>query len=192
MLVENEEKLVDLFGKPNATNYKDWLSVSSFLAYASNLQLVRVVNAAAAKNSSAGASATGTGRLIKNSNDYEVTDFTASTDLWVAKYPGVLGNALGVAWADTAGFDEVDSEGEATWPWYGLFDSAPAANEYHVVVYDKTGAITGTPDTALETFAFVSSSTSAKSYDGTSAYFKTKINNGSAWIWVGKTSLLVS
>lgn len=193
--IDNEEQLASVFGKPNDTNFADFMTCASFLSYASNLKVVRVVdedgdsNTSGALNASCTASAAGTGQLIKNLDDYENTSFTSSVNLWVAKYPGTLGTSIGVAWANTAGFNETDSAGDYTWPWRDLFDSAPETNEYHVVVYDASGDITGTADTALERFAFVSSSTTAESFDGTSAYFKTKINSGSSWIWVGNTTL---
>lgn len=196
VIVDNEESLVDNFGKPNDTNYKDFLTASSFLSYASNLKLVRIIdetgdsNTEAASNASATASASSTGQLIKNLEDYENTSFSGSTDLWVAKYPGSLGNSIGVAWADTTGFNATDSNGDPSWAWHDLFDSAPSTNEFHVVVYDADGGITGTTGTALERFAFVSDQSDAKAFDGSSAYFKTVINNGSAWVWVANTTLL--
>lgn len=200
-IVDNEEQLVDQFGKPNDTNFKDFLVASSFLAYASNLKLVRVVdevgdsNNPAASNASATATATGTGTLIKNVDDYENTSFAASPDLWVAKYPGALGNSIGVAWADDTGFGDLDTNGDPTWVWYDLFDSGPAStpttNEYHVVVYDADGTITGTAGTALERWSYVSNDPNAIDFDGSSAYFVTKINNGSDWIWVANDTLLV-
>ena len=195
-IIDNEEQLASRFGQPTDTAYKDFLCASSFLAYASGLKVVRVVNEEgdsntnAAINASATASATGTGQLIKNLEDYSNTSFTSSLNLFIAKYPGVLGNSVGVAYADTAGFNATDSNGDASWPWYDLFDSAPATNEYHVVVYDAGGEITGVVGTALERFAYVSDQSDALYFDGSSAYFETRINNGSEWIWVGKASLL--
>lgn len=195
-IVDNEEDLVTLFGKPNNTTYEDFFCTASFLAYASGLKLVRVVDTdgdtatAGATNASATEAATGTGQLIKNLSAYENTSFTASVNLWLAKYPGALGNSIGVAWADTTGFDAVDTAGDPTWPWTDLFDSSPSTNEFHIVVYDADGTITGTTGTALERFAFTSSVSTAKDFDGTSAYFATKINDGSNWLWVGKASLL--
>lgn len=186
--VADEDQLVSLFGKTTNTVYKDFMTASSFLSYASNLQLVRVVDTATALNAAWPLDSNLTTQLIKNLADYTATSFTSDVNLWYAKYPGALGNALGVAWANTAGYDVTDSNGY-TWPWRDLFDSAPGTNEFHVVVYDATGGITGTADTALERYAFVSSSSTAKYYDGTSAYFKTKINAGSAWVWVGNTTL---
>jgi hypothetical protein len=195
-IVENEDGLVSQFGKPNSTNYKDFFCASSFLSYASNLKVVRVIdetgdsNTAGGTNASATASATGSGQLIKNRTVYENTSFSASFNLWIAKYPGALGNSIGVAWTDTAGFNATDSNGDPSWPWHDLFTDAPASNEYHVVVYDFDGTITGTASTALETFAFVSTTSTASYFDGSSGYFATKINTESEWIWVGKTSLM--
>lgn len=189
VIVSNEEELASLFGKPNSVNYKDFLCSSSFLAYAKDLKVVRVIGTGAL-NASATATAAGTGVLIKNQTAYDVMDFSASANLFVAKYPGALGNSLGVAFANTAGFNAVDSNSDYTWPWREMFSSAPETNEYHIVVYDADGIITGTAGTALEKYEFVSTSTTAKYYDGTPAYFKSKINNDSAWIRIGKTSLL--
>lgn len=188
-IVNSEEEMVSLFGKPTSTNYKDFFSCTSFLAYASGLKVVRVVGDGAL-NSTASASAGTSGLLIKNLDTYEATSFTASTDLWIAKCPGVLGNSVGVAWADTTGFNATNSAGDYTWDWHTLFDSAPDTDEFHVVVYDADGTITGTVGTALEKFAYVSTVSTALYYDGTSGYFKNRINNGSAWIWVAKPSLL--
>jgi len=188
-IVTSEEDLVSLFGKPTSTNYKDFLCASSFLSYAKDLRVVRVCHSSAL-NASATASAAGTGVLVKNQDAYEAMDFSASANLFVAKYPGALGNSLGVAYANAAGFDAVDSNGDHTWPWRSLFQSAPDTNEFHIVVYDADGLITGTSDTALEKFEYVSTSTTAIYYDGSPAYFKTKINNESEWIWIGKSSLL--
>jgi hypothetical protein len=188
--INNEEQLVTKFGKPSSTNYKDFFTAANFLAYATNLKVVRVVNDATALNSSASASAGGSGVLVKNPDLYESIDFSASTNLWVAKYPGSLGNSIGVAWADSTGFIEVDSNGAFTWPFHDSFTTAPDTNEYHIVIYDADGVLTGTVNTVLETYPFVSSVSTDLYYDGTSAYFKTRINNASNWLWVGKASLL--
>ncbi len=189
--VNSEAQLVSLFGKPSSSVYKDFMCASSFLSYASNLQLVRVVGSGAL-NATATVSGAGSGLLIKNLDTYNAYDYSATTILWNAKSPGTLGNSLQVAWADTAGFDDLDSNGEHTWPYADLFTSAPASAEYHIVVIDEDGTITGTADTILEKFAFVSTTSTAIAFDGTSSYFKNVINKGSAWLWVGKASLLTS
>lgn len=186
--VITEAQLVSEFGKPNATNYKDIMCAANFLAYSNNLKVVRVVGTGAL-NSTATANASGTGQLIKNKDLYDNTDFSASTSLWVARFPGALGNSIGVAWADTTGFNATSS-GAYTWPFRSSFTDAPATNEFHIVVYDTNGLITGAAGTVLETFPFCSSVTTALYYDGTSAYFKDRINIMSSWLYIGRASLL--
>lgn len=189
-LIDNEDALVNIFGKPTNTVYKDFMVASSFLAYAGNLKVVRVVDDTNAKNATCTATATGTGVLIKNQALYDGTDFSASTNLFAAKYPGTIGNSIGVAWCDATGYSAVDTNGALTFPFHDIFTGAPGTNEFHVVVYDYDGTLTGTAGTALEKFEYVSTVAGARSLDGTTAYFKTKINNESAWIWVVKDSLL--
>ena len=184
--VSNETQLTQVFGKPDNSLYLDFFCASSFLSYASNLQIIRVLGATGALN----ATNEGDGILVKNQNDYNTKVFSSDDFVFIAKWPGVFGNNIGVAWTDTTGYNAVDSNDEPVWPYTSLFSSAPATNEFHIVVYDATGVITGTAGTILETWPFLSTQTNALYYDGTSAYFLTKINSGSQWLWVGKTSLL--
>ena len=55
----------------------------------------------------------------------------------------------------------------------------------HIVVIDEDGDWTGTPGTVLETWAFVSQASDARSAQGTSNYYKDVINGNSAYIWWG-------
>lgn len=188
-VVENEESLTSIFGKPDNTAYKDFFCSANFLQYARNLQLVRVVGSEAL-NAAATASSSGSGVLIKNGDVYDTTSFTSSTNLFIAKYPGALGNSIGVAFADTTGYNATNTAGGYTWQWRGLFTDAPGTNEFHVVVYDVDGKITGTAMTALEKFEFVSTVATKKRFDGSSAYAKNVLRNESNWIYLGKESLL--
>ena len=106
ILVDSESNLRDLFGDPNEDTYEYFFTAANFLSYGNNLQVVRVVGAAAVN---AGSSA---GLLIANDEVYESTDTGTLDDAgnWIAKYPGVLGNSLKVsvcdgdtAWASTYG-----------------------------------------------------------------------------------------
>ena len=187
--ISHESEMVRIFGKPDNTLYLDFMCATQFLSYASSLNVVRVIGASGALNATDGVSGSD-GILIKNLNDYNTKTFSADDFLFIAKCPGAFGDNIGVAWTDTAGFNAVDSHGDPTWPYTTLFSSAPSTNEFHIVVYDASGVITGTSGTILETWPFVSSSSTALSYDGTSAYVSNKINNGSQWLWVGKVSLL--
>lgn len=188
-IVRGESELVSLFGKPNDITAKDFLVTSSFLAYTNNLRVVRKVSDDAL-NATAQADQEGIGLLIRNEDEYTATSFTASLDLWVAKYPGALGNNIGVAWIDELSFGEVDSNGQYIWQFHDLFYVAPGEDEFHIVVFDATGQITGAVGSVLETYPFVSTVPTATNQDGTSNYFKTRINNNSSWVYVGNTQLL--
>jgi hypothetical protein len=66
-------------------------------------------------------------------------------------------------------------------------------DEIHVVVVDEDGGITGVAGTIMEKHQGLSKATDARASDGTSLYYRTYINQGSAWIRYGsKTALTVS
>lgn len=82
------------------------------------------------------------------------------------------------------------------WEYYNQVSTAPgqsvfvqangntAANdELHVVVADQDGLFTGNPGTVLEVFSGLSRATDARNLDGTTNYYKTVINNQSAYMW---------
>jgi phage tail sheath protein FI len=105
---------------------------------------------------------------------------------WAAKYPGTLGNSIRVSMADAGSF--------ATWAYKDLFSGAPGTSshasnvgatndELHIVVIDQAGRWTGTAGGVLETFSYVSKASDARKEDGSSAYYKTVVNNGSKYIW---------
>ena len=88
------------------------------------------------------------------------------------------------------------------WKFYDLFDAAPgtstwasaigsAADEMHVVVHDVTGAISGFDSdvggqrtlAVLETYAFVSQASGAKTAQGGTNFYANKINTASRYVW---------
>jgi len=82
------------------------------------------------------------------------------------------------------------------WEYFNTVDSAPVTSYYtanfgntaavdtmHVVVVDADGQFSGAPDTVLEVYRNVSRATDAKTEDGASNYYKTIINDGSAYVW---------
>jgi len=100
--IESENVLVSRFFNPDSTNYESWFTAASFLAYGSNLKVIRSVDVDTAKN--AGSTA---GVLIKNEDHYE-NNFSSgegSNGMWAARYPGVIGNSLLVSFADSSNFD---------------------------------------------------------------------------------------
>lgn len=188
--VRDEANLIQLFGKPTDLNYADWFSVSSFLSYARDLQVVRAVSASALNASvvntlnTAGAvtgAAGGTGVLVKNRDAYDAITWSSSVNTFVAKAPGALGNSLRVAWTNTSGF--------ASWTYKAQFDYAPGTNEYHIIVIDEDGLFSGIPGSILEKWDGLSTVATARKYDGSTAYFVNAINSGSNYLWVGKAAL---
>ena len=93
VLVDSEDKLVNIFNKPNANNASDFFTAANFLTYGNSLWVVRAVDATA-KNS---CSATAGASLIKNKDKYDEEYTTSATKPdWLARYAGDLGNSLKV------------------------------------------------------------------------------------------------
>jgi len=95
ILVDSEDRLLNIFQKPSATvasAAEDFFTAANFLSYGNALNVVRVVNTSDALNA-----AQSTAALIKNSDSAVPT-----TDTWYAKYPGVLGNSLSVSVCSSA------------------------------------------------------------------------------------------
>jgi hypothetical protein len=82
------------------------------------------------------------------------------------------------------------------WEYFNTVDAAPITSYYaenfgnlaavdtmHVVVVDADGQFSGAPDTVLEVYRDVSRATDAKTQEGASNYYKTVINDGSAYVW---------
>ena len=181
--VGSENELAETFGSPDDNTAKYFLVAASFLKYGNALKVVRVASG------HDNATSDGTGQLIKNETDYDSAG-ALSVGNWVAKYPGVLGNSIKVSMisADITSF--------SGWAYSSSFDAEPTTSQYaidqgktsakdelHVAVIDEDGAISGTPGTVLETFAFVSQGSDAKNSDGTSNYYKDVINSQSSYIW---------
>jgi len=186
MLIDNEITLANTFGKPDNNTANTWFTGSNFLAYANALQTVRVV-----KNGTGGhknSTADGAGLLIVNEdaylNNYE--NGQGNVGMFAAKYPGDLGNSIGVSIADVDSFN--------SWTFKSSFDGAPGTStlianaggendEMHIVVYDVLGWWTGLAGSVLERFAFVSKCAAAKTEDGTSQYYPDVINRTSKFLW---------
>ena len=104
--VDSEQTLIQIFGKPNLTNYQYWFSAASFLAYTNTLKLVR-----AEVTGAVNAAHSGTNILIKNTTHYAdgdgvtgpYSDGSANVGNWAAKTAGEWGNALKISMCATAG-----------------------------------------------------------------------------------------
>lgn len=92
VLVDSEDRLVNIFNKPNSNTATDFFTAANFLAYGNQLYVVRGVNGA--NNATTGT----TGAYIENEDYYNETyENSSEHGDWVAKYPGELGNSLKVS-----------------------------------------------------------------------------------------------
>ena len=182
--MSNEIDVVNTFGLPDANTYESFFTAANFLSYADNLKLVRSVGAAARN-------AANTGILIKNRDAYEASysALSSSTNgyIFAAKYPGSLGNSLRVSvCANNAAF--------ASYPYASNYNGAPntstyvagvsgSGDEMHVTVVDEDGFISGTANTVLERFGYVSKASDATNEDGSSNYYVNVITNQSKYVY---------
>ncbi len=312
VLISNENNLVARFGKPTSLNPETFLTAASYLSYASALYVVRAANTTTGDSNSAlnavanTASANVANCVVKNQADYDARASFESGALYVAKYPGDLGNSLRVSVCDSANafnstldlvgaessnnitgsfsinigsntatlsFDSDDADAAANtyantiaaafsvgdaikvgnssigtqyltisaigapsvtsnvasftlsfldkytlatdyvanttvngnntvvsvsryWEHHGLVSGAPTTSQYvaasgnssavdtvHVVVTDQDGLFTGVPGQVLEVYEGLSRATDAKNSDGSANYYKSVINNKSAYVW---------
>jgi phage tail sheath protein FI len=98
----------------------------------------------------------------------------ASATNFKAKYPGALGNSLRVEAADANTY--------SGWAYANQFTDAPANTELHVIVIDEDGEFSGIANTVLEKYAFVSTVSSAKTFDGSSNYYVNVLENRSKYV----------
>ena len=201
-LISDENGLVSTFSAPDTSNTVDFHSAAYFLRYSNSLHVVREtvaadVNAHAA-NTSKGSFA---GQAIKNLDAFEALSLDSDDGVFLAKYPGALGNSLGVSiFGSLTDALDVDQGGKSAaftaWTYSNQFDDVPGTSkhveslngkndEIHVVVYDNEGSISGTQGTVLETFPFLSVAKNARNTDGTSNYFKDVLKTRSKWIYAG-------
>lgn len=183
--VPNEIQLATVFGKPDANTYGQFFTAANFLQYGNNLLVVRAANTGTRTAGTSGGL-----YLIKNATDYQSNYSSGSgSDVWFAKYAGSLGNSIGVSISD--------ANTHSSWTFKGYFDTAPGVSPYtsqkggsydemHIIVYDTTGKLTGTANTVIEKFGYVSKASDAKNSDGSVNYYKDVVNSKSKYIWWGK------
>ena len=97
--ISSEQELVDTFGKPDSTNFEHFFTAANFLQYSNALRVVRAQN-----TSVLNASTSGTGVLIKNTEDYENNYSTGqgSVGSFAARTAGAHGNSLQVSTCPSA------------------------------------------------------------------------------------------
>ena len=203
--ITTENSLRETFGKPNDDTAEYFLTAANYLAYSNNLLVTRNVGTSA-KNATVGDTDAGTAANVNNATDYDSDTFT--DQLFVAKYPGALGNSLkaivvdGVGWATFAAI-ALSARTPDQAAIIANFDRAPGTStdvgnaggsldEMHVLVIDEDGLWTGTPGEVLEKHAFVSKASDAKRIDGSSNYIGNVLRNESKYIWLGLVTQLTA
>jgi hypothetical protein len=187
--ISSENDLVELFGKPDANTFTWFWTAANYLAYANNLWVVRNVGATA-KNAVVGDTDAGTAVTVLNKDSYDSITFT--DQLFVAKYPGALGNSLKIQAIDSNGWGDASINAL----FLANFDRAPGTStdvgnaggsedEMHILVIDEGGLWTGTPNYILEKHAFVSKASDAKKIDGATNYVVNVMRNESKYAYVG-------
>jgi hypothetical protein len=193
--VSSEDELVEVYGKPDATTHLPFFTAANFLSYSNSLFVSRAdaatLNSAVALNVDPLSCASNV--KMKNEDHYFSTFHSASNaDIaFAARYPGSRGNSLKVAIIANANASVFGSA-----PYHEFFDSAPgtsawvAANhksnandEMHIAVIDEDGLFSGTPNTVLERFAYVSKATNAKDESGNSIYWKNVLYRSSRYVY---------
>tara|TARA_R110002096_G_scaffold69149_2_gene166385 strand:- start:5490 stop:7253 length:1764 start_codon:yes stop_codon:yes gene_type:complete len=193
VLVSGETDLVARFAAPTEESAVDFHSASYFLKYSDALYIVRA-NSDGKNAHSATTKLSDSSAIIENATDWDnskggMSEAGVQLGSFVAKYPGALGNALSVSFCPAGGTF-------SSWTYKSSFDEAPGTSawaaknggsndEIHVAVIDRTGALTGSPGTVVETFSFLSMATGAQTTDGSPNNVSDVINNGSSYIWNG-------
>ena len=105
--ISSEQELVDTFGKPDVNNFEYFFSAANFLQYSNSLRVVR-----ASQTNQVNSTASGSGLLVKNKQDYEDNYSTGqgSVGTFAARSAGAWGNSLLVATCPSASaFEQITS-----------------------------------------------------------------------------------
>ena len=198
--IQDEAQLAEVFGTPDTSRAVDYFNAAQYLRYSGNLIVNRQITRASGSDSANNANTVGNGSLVENEAHFDRQ--TITDNMWVAKYPGDIGNSLKVSSFFIEGGESAGSTNTATywsnWTYADRFDAIPGTSDWatkqvgtvtndeiHIAVVDSDGLISGTKGTVLETFSFLSLALGAKTEDGGDNYIKTRINNGSRYVWFG-------
>ena len=138
------------------------------------------------------------------SHDFELGHEVVLAGVTPAQYNGtrVITNVTSTSITFELGTVSSANPGAATvlgtvtkdWEYKSQFDFAPGTSQYathqsgsndevHVIVVDRTGAISGAPGTVLEKFAYVSKASDAKLPDGANNYYADVLNERSKYVY---------
>lgn len=186
--IDSEITLTKTFGLPDSNTYVSFFTASSFLAYANDLRVVRALN-----DTTLNATANDVGVQIANEDIYAEsylhTDNSDTYGAFSSRYAGALGNSISVEV-----FDSANNTLFSSWTYKGFFNGVPGTSDYvtsaggsndefHIVVIDAGGLITGTAGQILEIYPYASKAFDAIDGNGQTTFWKNIINNQSAYIY---------
>lgn len=203
--IVSEVNLNNTFGDPDNNTATSFLTCASFLAYSSDLQVIRAANVASMNNATSNAAsnannaANGSGIMIPNDNYFFNNEYnTVATASFCARYPGRIGDSITTyCWANGAAW--LANSSNSADPYYtfaNYFDRPPATSPYvtqvtgstttndeiHILVVDSGGLFTGIANTILEKYEGLSVLSDALNTTGGSNYFRTVIYNDSSYV----------
>ena len=143
--------------------------------------------------------------LVKNDDDYDVATLSGS-GAFIGRYPGSKANGLLIAYCDAGvnGLSNYVIPSDTTLgTWDDYFNTIPGTSshavsngglydEMHILIIDKDGKFSGTKNTILEKYEYVSKAIDGKKEDGTSNFWKNIINDTSEYIRIGDSYILGS
>lgn len=110
---------------------------------------------------------------------------------FAAKFPGTRGNGLRVVMLDSGAWNSASTPASIK----AYFNGAPGTSsfaesrgiqddEVHIVIFDTaTGTFSGSANSVLEKYSFVSKLSDAKRTDGSNNYYKSVVNSQSKYVW---------
>ena len=199
-IVQTEEQLASVFGVPDEERAVDYFSAAQFLRYSGNLIVNRSIPTGVVTDSALNATSGGGGILVKNEEHFEAQQIN---DMFIAKYPGLIGSSIKVAVFAIESGESAESANTITswndWEYADKFDAIPGTSEWaknqpgtvlndetHIAIVDENGLISGTKNTVLETFSYVSVAKGAKTVDGGENFFKNVLNGFSNFVWMSE------
>ena len=198
--IDSETTLNTVFGNPDSNTYVSYYTAASFLAYANDLRVVRALSTTTVNADSNNSNAN---IQIANEDVYDSTYFHSDNSNtygpFAARYAGALGNSIQVDIFDSSNstlFNNgyVTVAGGTSHAWSSLVNGVPGTSsyvaaaggsndEFHVVVTDGGGLLTGVKGTVLEVYPYVSKAQDAIDGNNQTTYYKNIIFNQSKYIY---------
>jgi len=125
-VINTEEQLKQVFGKPNDSNYETWFAAAQYILYGGSMKVIRTDG-----TDLLNATSNGSGIKIDNLQDYETNHATGQTFYFAGKTPGTWANGVRVYVTD-AGADQILT-----------LDAPASGDEWQFVVGDPITAAAG-------------------------------------------------